>query len=554
MAEAARYEKSNIEPELSELRLLTEVDHLVEAMRPDGTVPEAVLTDTETNLQTFVNEAAMPLAVSTTIHRVEHYRNDQSRRQRVITWMGKNAVEIAMSGKRFHHTPAAHQRVDIEVAEARHAQDSLRPGVAQAFISPKMSNYDAPVAIAKSEHLHDDDSLRVSYAVTNSQGEVVARRLESLLVRDVPLEAWIAMLTDENNIFGKAFTIRNKQSALSVMELFRDLELPEDKIPEGPVTLVAAVQKYIKDNDAYDSVGRQVEGFRHDQELYRQQAELSAKEWLHFELELAKSLKANAATVPVRSMIVSLQDRWGDEQLRVIASHAQGNTEYKMTRQLAAMLEQAKRNLVRNKAAIATNNQSVIEQIAPARAQELHDKIHVLEMMRASNMISGQEYALRQAEIDRQIAAQNIRGGGGCAGDTSAGFRTPDGTNPSLQTDESDKSHWKWKSGKCQVKTCPSPQPTRVGPCSVCERCQAKFDAGQDPTKANPTPVKQVKDILISPPAEQPEHKAKLVKTNPEMQMATQVDEVFSGVHQAKLEADIRARKSRDLAQLALSH
>lgn len=46
------------------------------------------------------------------------------------------------------------------------------------------------------------------------------------------------------------------------------------------------------------------------------------------------------------------------------------------------------------------------------------------------------------------------------------------------------KEGWEWKLGQCVVKQCPSrPSKTLVGPCSVCKKCQAQFDAGKDPTK-----------------------------------------------------------------------
>jgi hypothetical protein len=49
-----------------------------------------------------------------------------------------------------------------------------------------------------------------------------------------------------------------------------------------------------------------------------------------------------------------------------------------------------------------------------------------------------------------------------------------------------EKSGWKWKQGVCRVKACPTrPGKTRVGPCEVCVRCQAKFDSGNDPTKTS---------------------------------------------------------------------
>lgn len=50
--------------------------------------------------------------------------------------------------------------------------------------------------------------------------------------------------------------------------------------------------------------------------------------------------------------------------------------------------------------------------------------------------------------------------------------------------DSHDKSKWKWRQGTCRVESCPTrPGKTKVGPCDVCVRCQAKFDAGKDPTK-----------------------------------------------------------------------
>lgn len=487
-------EQCGISQELQQRRQLTEVDHLLDAMDEQGTVSSDVLEDVRVNLQTAVYELAMPLAVSTTFHKLERREAKDGRLEYRITWLGKCAVENAMKGKEFHHSAPAHARVDVEVDEARHAQEHLQAGIAQAFISPKMTAFDAPADVAKMEHLYDDDSLRVSYAVTDSKGTVIGRRLESLLVRDVPFEAWIALLKDPNNIFGKAFDIRDEHSALSVMELFRELELPEDKLPEGPVTLVAAVQKYIKDNDAYDSVGHQLAGFRKDQELYKHQAELTAKQWLDFEVELARSLKQGTATLPVKSFIASLQHNWDGEALQLLENHSLGDFEFIMTRELAAMLERAKRNVLRGKAAIATGNESVLAQLSPEDGHDLHNKIRSLDIMYLNGLMSEQEYARQQAQLDQQVASRNIRGGGGCAGDASANFRNsdnPDGPKEGGARPDNGSTDWEngvkrtWTKGICQVKSCPSPRPTMVGPCSVCKRCQAKFDAGIDPTKPN---------------------------------------------------------------------
>ena len=56
---------------------------------------------------------------------------------------------------------------------------------------------------------------------------------------------------------------------------------------------------------------------------------------------------------------------------------------------------------------------------------------------------------------------------------------------------EKGKESWQWKSGVCQVKSCPTrPGKTTVGPCSVCKGCQARFDKGINPTASKPIPKK----------------------------------------------------------------
>jgi len=45
------------------------------------------------------------------------------------------------------------------------------------------------------------------------------------------------------------------------------------------------------------------------------------------------------------------------------------------------------------------------------------------------------------------------------------------------------KEKWKWSKGVCRIKSCTSPKPTQIGPCSICKSCQTEFDKGNDPTK-----------------------------------------------------------------------
>lgn len=48
---------------------------------------------------------------------------------------------------------------------------------------------------------------------------------------------------------------------------------------------------------------------------------------------------------------------------------------------------------------------------------------------------------------------------------------------------EKGQESWQWKNGRCRVPNCPSPKPTKIGPCSVCRNCQHQSDKGADLTK-----------------------------------------------------------------------
>ncbi|HTE57587.1 MAG TPA: hypothetical protein VK694_02500 [Verrucomicrobiae bacterium] len=70
------------------------------------------------------------------------------------------------------------------------------------------------------------------------------------------------------------------------------------------------------------------------------------------------------------------------------------------------------------------------------------------------------------------------------------------------------KELWGWKAGICRVMSCATrPGQTEVGPCSVCRKCQAKFDKGQDPTKltTRPKPKAPATIELIKPKIVEPE-------------------------------------------------
>jgi len=498
-----------ISPELAQARLLTEFNNLRPHLDLRGNVPSKVEADTLMNLETAIAEISMPYAVTTTVHDVETMTDEAGVRRMAITWLGKHAVPLAMEGHRFHFSEPAHARVDVEVAEAKHAEGTLKVGIAQVFISPKMSRKDASEEIAKAEHLFADDSIRSSRLITNESGKVVGREMKSLLVRDIPLSAWVAMLKDRGNIFGKAIQLRDEESALSVMEIFAELELPEEKIPEGPVTIIEEVLKYIPDQDIQNTVRQQLARFRGDQDNYKREARAKAKEWYAFELELARSFenKDQHITSPIRQfMLGSLQHKWNKEELAVIAScqvaDVENNGSYKITEELAVILENAKRKILGKHAAVITGNERAMAGLSELERRRIlshHTKIEQAIQAGAN-----------QAEINRMLTQRDsmmihakVKVGGGCAGGVSESQTflgqqlgpalrlSPLGetmaTDDQASTEDGADT-WSWKPGVCQVKACPSPKPTEVGPCSVCRRCQAEFDKGLDPTMSAPAP------------------------------------------------------------------
>jgi hypothetical protein len=406
--ESQIFEQPEVLTELEESRLLTEVDHLVESLNSYGNIPEVIKRDVTTNLKTSLAEVSMPYAVTRTAHKVETIWNpEEQRSQRIFKWLGRSAVGVAESGYDFHFSDAAKQRVDIEVAEAQHTQETLRAGRVQFFISPRMSEQDAPESVAKKEHLHDEDSIRASFLIKDYQGNETHRVMESLLVRDVPLEAWVALLRDPNNIFGKTVEIEDEKSALSVMGTFEELELNEEKAPEGPVSLIEAVVPYIKDDMLQLSVMLQLHNFRKEQYLYQKQSEFFANEWYTFELELAHSLRAKVATPTITQFVTNIKESL-PEGIRDSFNAHQIPGGFKATRQFIALAEKVKRNILATKAGISVKNENIIEQVDSS----------LIEIMQSNNenKLPNHLQAKIDQQLDRSIIEQNVETGGGCTG------------------------------------------------------------------------------------------------------------------------------------------
>lgn len=471
-------------------RVLSDVNHLVATVLPDGGWPKQVETDITQNLETSIQELSMPFAVTKTRHNIAY---DPETDKRVPMWLGTTAVRSAMSGYKFHYHPNARRRVDIEVDEARYATDDLEAGVMKFFISPRMSPEDATKKDAEREHLANDDAVRASWIEYDKNGQPTTHVMQSLLVRDVPLSAWVAMLRDPNNIFGKALDVTDEGSALSVMRLHRELELPVGVV-DGPVGLLEEVVKYIDDPSLRTKVERQIGRYYEDQDVMAREAKHQASEWLAFEKQLALSLIHGTATSEVCSFIVRMQHEWNDDELDVIRQHATTNAGYTMTRSLAVVLEKLKQNVLSGVAGVAVGNQDVINQLSPIVLRQVRINQEQIRLAQ----IAGQDYSALTRLNQRLIASEAIEVRGGCTGNNNRrkaakpGLENPLDTNvlgyeldvDLGQEDSASRSNWKWKRGVCRVEKCSTrPGKTKVGPCDVCEKCQNQFDHGVDPTK-----------------------------------------------------------------------
>jgi hypothetical protein len=398
-------ENKEIIPDLEVARLLTEVDHLVVSMDDELEVLAGVKEDVTINLQTALAEISMPYAVARTAHKVEkEWDPEKKKYNRAFRWLGRTAVGVAESGYNYHFSEEATKRVDVEVKEAKHTQETLQAGKVQLFLSPRMTRADASLEVAKAEHLHDEDSIRASYLVTDSKGNETYRVMESLLVRDIPLEAWVDMLEDEGNLFGKSIEVANKESALGVMETFAELELPQEVAAEGPVTLVAAVIPYIQDKTLQLSAQLQLDEFRNEQTLYKKQAEIYGAEWYDFELELAKSLKKQQSTPQITDFVRSIESLWPERVQSEFNKHSLGDS-FVMNRQLAALIEKAKRNIIATKAAVKTGNENVIDQVDTSTIEAIQNSPNQYAPDNPNNQ-----------ELERSIVSQNVEVSGGCSG------------------------------------------------------------------------------------------------------------------------------------------
>jgi hypothetical protein len=396
--------------ELDELRCLTEVEHLNRFRHPDGSHDVFAVSELRKNLIPAVKEAAMPYAVSTVYH---HYADGR------YWWLDKTPEQVAASGYLFHRIPAARSRVSVEVSEARDL-DALEPDQIRVFISPKMAPKDASYHEAKREHLADDDMVRIHMIDSDEQGNTKGKYMQSLLIRHIPLSAWMAMLKDPDNIFGKSVPVTDEESALSVMEAYPYLTIPKSALPKGVISIIEAVLPYA-DERSQVKILEELKLFETDQAELHRKAESIAERWLAFEIDLADSLHVGYASHSIINFIQGLAYEWNNEMAAELQSNIMADGRLRMTKSLAAKLETSKRNTLWVAGGVVTGNKWVLKQLKPEIAQQIYANELFLQTAIQSG-IHPEEIKSFEISNDRLVAHQNATAGAGCPGSSKGLF------------------------------------------------------------------------------------------------------------------------------------
>lgn len=487
-------------------RTLIDVDLINDNRSPDGSFDELFLAESRQNYYSAVIEIGMQYSIATTEHPVA-YIQEEERLRRTFMSLGKTAVQAAESGFMFHVHESALARVPVEVSEARDHEENLMPGKTKVAISPRISPKDGDYEEAKAENLADQDAIRITRAKVDEQGEVVARQMESILVRDVPLNAWVALLKDPNNIFGRAVVVEDEESALAVMKTHAELEIPDDQLPGGPIDILREVYRYITDDEASRRVAMHIQNFEiRDHEDLTRKAYNIATRWQRFDIALADSLREGVATGEIQAFVYRFQDMWNEEDLDLIDERQLTDGRIIMDRRLAARIAHARQNTLLTTAGVLSRDEEVIAQMDPKIVVSVLEKEDAVQIFQDAGASYDQFFAL-EYESALLIATQNVQIGGGCAGDRDGNFRRDGDFEGLINTILEGGGSTGWnsysskdkKQGLCRIAACSSrPNKVELGPCSICRVCQFKFDRGDDPTRHVNTKLK-LENIFILP-------------------------------------------------------
>jgi hypothetical protein len=481
-------------------RILSEADNINRNRLPDGSHAPWVLNEMLPNYVAATEEGGMPSAVSEVFHKfVKGFEDGEGNKCDTFVWLGRTSLQSARSGRIYYVYPESQERGYVEEDEAAHSEQDRRPGIVSFFVSAHMSPTDALKEVAEAENLAEQDALRASWVEVDADGTVKGRRLQSVLIKDIPLEAWVEWLADPNNPFGKSVEVEDPSSALSVMKTFRALKVPWEALPDPDQPLLGVLKTiipYIKDQAARQEVKTQLVDFYSDQASKRERAHNIARRWRDFDVALADSLHSGVAEPSIEAFVYQLSDRWTAKDLSLISSsQIKGTQKLKMFRELAVLIEEAQRKLFFDAASVVSDNREVLKQLDPKTAAVI--RANELRVQTLYTQGRHDEIVRLQATNNQIIAGLNLSNGGGCPGKSKmrfAGDDIPDLLRSLVEQQEPaekpsssmDQKTWKRKKGKCVVRGCPTrarPEPVEVGPCGVCmDRCQEIYNEGGDPT------------------------------------------------------------------------
>ncbi len=402
--------------EIDEQRLLTEMDHLRLAKDKEGIHRAEALADIKQNYVTAIYERAIPNGVSGFT-----YNN----------WLGKTPESVAASGYRWHRSAQAHKRVDVELGAAGSLRE-LPVGFAKVIVSPRMSESDAPKAVAKSENLDQFDSIQVYYSTESGI------QAEAILVEGVQLPSWYAMLSDQENLFGKSIEVdAHNDSALDIMSAHSEMIIPANSLKSGVVTILEEVLSYEKDIAAYAKIKEQLDAFAVDQTELSKHASTMADEWLRFDIQLEEALnETGRATGEVADFIQDQLPKLDIVSRRFVEAH-QTPDGFVMSEKLAALTEDMKRNTVWARTGVRVDNQEIIKQIQPETLQHLKQRETAYDILVQRQM--HEELIAMSRQTDSAVASMNINTGSrGCpaggASRFSGGLEQSQGINNRGQT------------------------------------------------------------------------------------------------------------------------